>query len=102
MNFLTKSSIALAVAATASFSGAAQAQNLAVTTKTTGTYVFSYSVTPTFDTTSLVFSFKDPTVSYVSESGPLTADNNFSPGNFLQFGFNGATLKGRFHGNRHV
>lgn len=94
MTLLLRTALALAVAAGASLPGAVQAQNLAVSEATTGSYLYTYSVTPAADTSSLTFSFFDKNVSYVSETGPLTQEFNYSPGGFLVYSFTGSTLKG--------
>jgi hypothetical protein len=94
MNFLTKSSLALAVLAGASLSVGAQAQNLSVSEVTTGNYLYTYNITPTFDTTLLTFSFLDHNIGSVSASGPLTVIQPTSAGNFVNYSFSGATLLG--------
>jgi hypothetical protein len=104
MNSLTKSTLALAVLATATLSGAAQAQttfsgtNLSVKEQTslvTGGYLYTYNVTPTFSTNLVTFSFTDPTVSiFGTPTGPLNFISPAGTGNFVNFSLTGGVLAG--------
>ncbi len=101
MNTITRSGLALAILAGAGLSGAAHAGNLGVKeTTSTGTFLsspsflYTYDITPAFDTTLLTFSFSDPNVSAVSASGPLSTILATSSGNFVDFSATGGVLTG--------
>ena len=96
MKLLTYSLAALVVLAGVGLTGTAKAQNLSVAEVTSGTYLYTYNITPTFDTSLLTFSFIDPNVTYASgsASNPLNSVSMTAPGNFVEFSFSGATLKG--------
>ena len=94
MKLRTQFAIGLAVLAGTTLSGAAQAQNLAVSETTTGPgdFFYTYTVMPTFNTSLLTFSFQDSNISAVSATGPLTNILAASPGNFVNFSVTGGML----------
>lgn len=87
MNIFTKTAVALAVVTSVGVAGQAHAQqqiNLTVQEMTSDSFLYTYNVTPTFDTKQVTFSFADiNNVSFVSSSNtPLTVERTPAPGLF--------------------
>ena len=87
MHLFTKAAALLAVSAGIGLSGAAHAQqqiNLTVQEMTSDSFLYTYNVTPTFDTKQVAFSFADiNNIAFVSSSNtPLTTERTPAPGLF--------------------